>query len=267
MTVLFNKLSFYSKKTYRQLWKWIKKFYMYNPNRTVEFCCWRGVCDYIATYFICLFFNQTLCSRWCWLYWEEGVAMSEYRGRSWADLMCEPSVSFSFFLISSTRCTSSSMFSTVIFSPWGPGTMASWTLVCSSNSKISVFWTVFFFFFLMKQQRATERNARKNRPPSETKTTIITVEWCPGVGGGGGITWGGGGMWWGGGGWNGWVGGGVIGWCGGGGTFGEGGVMCGGGKLWGGDTFGGDGELWGGATFGGDGGLLCGGGRGKYGKL
>lgn len=59
----------------------------------------------------------------------------------------------------------------------------------------------------MKQHRATERNARKNRPPSETNTITITVEWCPGAGGGeigyggGGITVGEGGeMVWGGGG-------------------------------------------------------------------
>ena len=39
----------------------------------------------------------------------------------------------------------------------------------------------------MKQHRATERNARKNRPPSETKMMTMTVEWCPGGGGGGGV--------------------------------------------------------------------------------
>lgn len=40
-----------------------------------------------------------------------------------------------------------------------------------------------FFLFLMKQHRTTERNARKNGPPSETKTTTIIVEWCPEGGG------------------------------------------------------------------------------------
>jgi hypothetical protein len=35
-------------------------------------------------------------------------------------------------------------------------------------------------------------------------TTIITIEWCPGIGGGGGITWRDGGWH---GGWHGWLGG------------------------------------------------------------
>lgn len=45
----------------------------------------------------------------------------------------------------------------------------------------------------MKLQRATERNARKNNPPSETKTMIMTLEFPPEGGGGLGMTCGGGG--------------------------------------------------------------------------
>lgn len=41
--------------------------------------------------------------------------------------------------------------------------------------------------------RAAKRNARKRKPPSETKTMIMTVEWCSGDGGGVGMICGGGG--------------------------------------------------------------------------